>query len=308
MMMIKEIYLENNFLSALPDAIGNLFNLYELRLMNNKIVSIEVNPHSFLKDSSGLASIDSRMSDQSSTALPPAEQFDDFTRVVLLDSNPLVEIPPEVGFLTKLRELSLENVTTLQSPPQSVRNRGLQAIQKYLSAFCAAKDTLELSLSNFNLDSMSCPKYHLLTSLIFEIHRPVTKSLQQTVTLSMPGNRLAYLGLGGLKILRRLVSAGNIVTTISANIGHCSALSELNMSSNRLSALPTEIFELRNLETLDVSQNKLFELPSNIGKCSCLKKLNIERNKIEVLNREIGALEGILSKDLEGISFQCLRS
>ena len=90
-------------------------------------------------------------------------------RVVRLDSNPVTELPPQVGLLTKLRELNLENVTTLRNPPQSVRSRGLQAIQKYLSSFCSAKvcrtssvqelipalqETSELTLSNYNLDHM----------------------------------------------------------------------------------------------------------------------------------------------------------
>ena len=37
MMMIKEMYLDNNNLVRLPEDFGNLFNIYELRLHHNQL-------------------------------------------------------------------------------------------------------------------------------------------------------------------------------------------------------------------------------------------------------------------------------
>ncbi|EKX40414.1 hypothetical protein GUITHDRAFT_113443 [Guillardia theta CCMP2712] len=141
-------------------------------------------------------------------------------RVILLDSNPVTEIPPQVGLLTKLRELNLENVTTLRNPPQSVRSRGLQAIQKYLSSFCSAKDTSELTLSNYNLD-------HMLV--------PVTKNLQHIVSLNMPGNRLSYLG--------------------PSIVRFCN-IKKINLADNAIEYFPSELLCLGTLEELDLSFNQ----------------------------------------------------
>ena len=40
MMIVKEMYLDNDELKRLPEDFGNLFNIYELRLMSNELSSL----------------------------------------------------------------------------------------------------------------------------------------------------------------------------------------------------------------------------------------------------------------------------
>ena len=57
-------------------------------------------------------------------------------------------------------------------------------------------------------------------------------------------------------------------------------LTSLNLSSNRLVALPTSIGSLRSLETLDISSNDLAELPCSLSELQALEILKIGGNSI----------------------------
>ena len=63
------------------------------------------------------------------------------------------------------------------------------------------------------------------------------------------------------------------------------AISQLNISDNKLSELPVEIFQLENLQRLDVSRNAITVLPvgSNGWKCNNMSHLDISHNQISSL-------------------------
>ena len=54
----------------------------------------------------------------------------------------------------------------------------------------------------------------------------------------------------------------------------------LNLSGNRLTALPASIGSLKNLEVLDASDNELRELPHTMGDLCSLQTLDISGNPI----------------------------
>jgi Leucine-rich repeat (LRR) protein len=83
------------------------------------------------------------------------------------------------------------------------------------------------------------------------------------------------------------------------------SLSVLDVSSNRLTALPLEIGKLTSLSSLYVGYNKLKTLPSEIGDISSLEKLNIMMNDIDFLPLSICNLKNL--KELD-VSFNNLSS
>lgn len=59
------------------------------------------------------------------------------------------------------------------------------------------------------------------------------------------------------------------------------------LASNRLTALPEELFNLPNLRVLSLRGNKLYELPPAIGRLQNLTELNISQNSLQYLPFEI---------------------
>lgn len=66
-------------------------------------------------------------------------------------------------------------------------------------------------------------------------------------------------------------------------------LVSLNLSGNRLTALPTSIGSLNCLEILDASNNDLRELPPTIGDLQTLQTLNITGNPLSGDLPKLGA-------------------
>ncbi|KAJ3224817.1 hypothetical protein HK099_007861 [Clydaea vesicula] len=59
---------------------------------------------------------------------------------------------------------------------------------------------------------------------------------------------------------------------------------QLNISSNNIKELPSDISELINLEFFDISFNAIKALPSSIKKIRSLRSLNVSHNNIESVN------------------------
>ena len=68
------------------------------------------------------------------------------------------------------------------------------------------------------------------------------------------------------------------LTALPAEIGLLTNLTELVLYENNLTEIPAEIGQLSNLTTLDLSWNDLTEIPVEIGKLTNLTKLNLYGN------------------------------
>jgi Leucine-rich repeat (LRR) protein len=58
-------------------------------------------------------------------------------------------------------------------------------------------------------------------------------------------------------------------------------LTELNLSSNSLTEIPTEVFELEWLETLNLASNQLTSVPESISRLTNLSYFNLGSNPLE---------------------------
>lgn len=65
---------------------------------------------------------------------------------------------------------------------------------------------------------------------------------------------------------------------------------KLNLKKMKLTALPPEILQFKNLQILNLKSNKLKVFPKEIVAFKYLQELNISANKIEIITKELGEL------------------
>lgn len=65
---------------------------------------------------------------------------------------------------------------------------------------------------------------------------------------------------------------------------------KLSLKKQKLTELPPEIFEFKNLQVLDVQKNKLKTFPKQITDFKYLQELILTANKIEIIPKELGKL------------------
>lgn len=169
---------------------------------------------------------------------------------LVLSSNQLTELPPEIGQLSNLvwLDLSDNNLTTI--PPEISQLYNLR----------------RFNLSGNHLRSVP-PEISQLTKLtelsladtgLTEFPLEITRLTNLTI-LRLFWNKLTDLPpeIGQLAKLKRLDLESNELTVLTPEIGQLSSLSELNLRHNRLTELPSEIGQLYNLKSLDLRDNPL---------------------------------------------------
>jgi len=78
-----------------------------------------------------------------------------------------------------------------------------------------------------------------------------------------------------------------------------SNLRVLSLASNKLTALPDDIFQLRKLEVLYLQHNRLEALGEGLGNLTALTELDCERNQLKSLPRSIGNCQALKHINLQ---------
>ncbi|WP_372365761.1 leucine-rich repeat-containing protein kinase family protein [Candidatus Uabimicrobium sp. HlEnr_7] len=114
--------------------------------------------------------------------------------------------------------------------------------------------------------------------------------------------------LGILTNLSRLLLRSNQIISkgIPQEIGNLIKLQELDLSFNRLSYIPKEIFKLRNLSSLSLGNNSIEKASKGIGELHKLQKLELGSNRITSLPEEIGQLRNLSLLKIGGNQLTCL--
>ena len=202
------------------------------------------------------------------------------TSLVLSDTQLTGTIPPELGGLASLAELSLGDNRLTGPIPSELSNltnlRELWLNDNQLTGMTPAElgslDNLEvLSLSGNELTGPIPPQLASLTNL------------QQ---LSLSNNQLSGeipAELGSLSKLEILALGGNQLTgPIPAWLGNLTNLRELSLSQNQLTGpIPTELGSLSKLQVLYLWGNQLTgTIPPELGNLNNLERLNLTRNQL----------------------------
>ncbi|KAK5897913.1 hypothetical protein CgunFtcFv8_015375 [Champsocephalus gunnari] len=104
-------------------------------------------------------------------------------------------------------------------------------------------------------------------------------------------NMLDVPGLFTLSNITQLVLSHNKLTAVPANISELRNLEVLNMFNNQIEELPTQISSLQKLKHLNLGMNRLSELlPGNFFYLTTLRALYLSDNDFEALPADIGKL------------------
>lgn len=192
-----------------------------------------------------------------------------FNNILLSGRNNFEELPLELGQLTALQELILdENNLCDISPIGDLVNL------KHL-------DIASNRLDMFPLEITKCSALEILDG---------------------DGNDFDVLpdAIGNLKNLQRLNLNFVGLKELPSTIGHCQALEEIKLHENYVQHLPNTIGLLRQLKILIVHDNCLVQLPDELASCACLTHLNVANNQLTRLPDNIGHLKQIKSLNLMG--------
>jgi predicted nucleotide-binding protein len=103
-----------------------------------------------------------------------------------------------------------------------------------------------------------------------------------------------------LKGLTTLDLNGKGISRIPPQIANLSRLKRLDLSKNKLTNLPLQLFTLANLVELRLRENAIATLPRAIGNLTRLSTLDIANNRLKSLPAEIGRLSNLVDLKLGG--------
>ncbi|OZC05277.1 hypothetical protein X798_07713 [Onchocerca flexuosa] len=182
-----------------------------------------------------------------------------------LGHNELDDLPNEIGMLENLEELYVDQ-NDLEVLPESI-------VQ------CRSLEQLDVSEN----------KLMVLPDEIGD--------LEKLDDLTIALNCLQVLPRR-LKRLSMLKADRNAITQLTPAIGSCHALTEIYLTENLLTEIPSSLGNLKSLRTLNLDKNQLKELPPTIGGCTSLSVLSLRDNLLEQLPLEIGRLENLRVLDV----------
>ncbi|KAL2915424.1 hypothetical protein HK105_205040 [Polyrhizophydium stewartii] len=232
------------------------------------------------------------------------------------------KIPKEIGRLTQLRELWLDqNDFEGEIPIQIFKLENLKSLRLSRNMLGGDIPSLIRKLRNLEEIDISYTDIKSLPDTIGELHMLREIDARETNITEIPSTigmlenlEFLYLShdeqrnedspcitrippeIGNLKNLKALALACHRISTLPKEIGNLKNLTLLNISDMQLESLPDELQNLQLLETFYFSGNMIKQLPSWIGKLKLLTDMDAARNKIELLPVEIGQL-----RELEGL-------
>lgn len=256
--LLKHIYLENNDLHVLPEALFDNLDLVDLYLSNNHLSKIT--SRSF--QASNIVNLD--ISHNSFERLPASALLplrNSLKTFQLSHNEKELSIDPEAFQGFQLDSLLLRN--------SSLRN----------STFLEYVNTRELDISSNIFDSLDFSKYTNLHSVEVLHAENLDIEFLETETLA-PFTGLRFLNLAKNKIvlfgaeifslmknLQTLNMEGNSFMTLPNNLGEVLPhLRELYFARCHVMALTEDTFEgMKNLSRLDMRYNKIQVLPESLG-------------------------------------------
>ncbi|KAK9718117.1 cysteinyl-tRNA synthetase [Basidiobolus ranarum] len=288
---LMDLKLRNNEYKHIPNGIRYANNLKCLDLSHNRLKEVESAQLHTITSLNKLFLLNNRI-----RTLPM--EFAKLVNLTVLDvsNNKLTEFPSSVCELISIKELNL-SFNRLYLLPESIGK--LVCLEK-----------LHLSCNQI---CGSLPKgFRNLCELIeLDIRRnkihdlDVLDSLPKLERLYSDNNSISNL-TAKFQSLKNLTLSKNHLTQFSLSC-MSDTLTDLNLSSSKLSRLPEDIFEhLGGLQRLKLDNNHLVSIPSCIGALKNLQILNCTNNLLGSLPVEIAGLPDLRVLDVHNNNLKTL--
>ncbi len=105
-------------------------------------------------------------------------------------------------------------------------------------------------------------------------------------------------GIHHLPNLKSLTIQNCALSSVHSDLGKLSKLEELNLSYNKISALPSSVYGLKNLESVDLSGNKLASLTSSAKYWTKVTELDLSNNAFSTFPSVIGYMKALEKLDV----------
>jgi leucine-rich repeat protein SHOC2 len=327
---IDTLILSGNRLRGLPDSVGNLSSLYNLRLSNNELralpatigqcaglggeLLVDGNSLEYLPDAVGaLTSLYTlNAANNELLALPSSIGHCGGLHVLNVSNNQLQHLPDTVGGLASLSNIHAANNELLALPSSIGGCSGLQQLnvdnnhlELLPDSVCGLPVLWLLSAQDNSLSSLpECTgNQRALLYLILSDNPGLEalpdisglRALRQLKLDNLRELKQLPTGIEQLDSLQVLSAEHTQLTSLPLDIGNCSGLQTLSLRRNHnLTELPDSIGNLSRLEFLFLDDAALVRLPPSIGQLRSLQGLIVSKNRLTTLPSSVaqmGALE-----------------
>jgi len=270
---LEILYLRHNRLASIP-VLTNCINLKELHLGNNCITQLTTKD---IENILNVRTLDLR--DNKIIKIP-----EDVTALQLLErldvsNNDLATLPYSLGVLPHLKALQIEG-----NPMKTIRRdiiaRGTVGLLKYLRSRLEDDQIVELQKNGGNISpvpvSGSPPipdKYTLKTSQNLNLSMKSMAALPEEAVENAFEAKVQAIDISKNQFVEFPPNMEKIMPQ----------LYEINMSSNKLSKIPSIIALGELVQFLDFSNNKLADLPAEISGLTHLREIILSVNQFRAV-------------------------
>ncbi|XP_078583378.1 uncharacterized protein LOC144866057 [Branchiostoma floridae x Branchiostoma japonicum] len=319
---LRELGIGDNQLTEVPSGVCSLPNLEVLSVSNNKISTFPPGVEKLQKlrvlgiHGNQLTEVPSGV-----CSLPNIERLS-------VGGNPIRRLPDDVTRLARLKSLSVPNCQFDEFPRQVLQLKTLEKLYAGGCKFDMVPDEVGnlhylwfLALDNNLLRTLPSTMSHLhslrdvrLRNNKFDTFPDVLCKLHAMEILHIRNNNFTRLPttLHRADKLKDLDISGNPLTYPPQDVceqGTGATMAflkqeaenlqpqtvngrlKLDLSSQGLTSIPEEVFDITDLKVLDVSNNELTSIPEAIGRLQKLSSLHAEGNMLTSLPEAIGSLQ-----------------
>lgn len=314
---LEQLFAQQNDLTALPPFSG-CARLKELHVGNN---AIEEFPIELIETLLGLKTLDLK-SNKLSTLSPDITMIQGLERLDLSNNN-LASLPYELGTLVHLKGLGVEG-NPLRAIRRDIVKRGTVHLLKWLqdrlgeSPEGAAHKRLSggAGLNDGSDLIESIEKFALKTTHALELSKRSLHDVPEEIfkmaaecdanTIDLSKNVLESVPKGleaACPVMTELNLSFNKITALPGFLCLATRLTFLDLRNNQLSDLPGEMSVLSNLREVNLSFNRFSRLPEVLTSWESLEILFASDNKIEELDMtQLQKLKQIAVLDLRNNS------
>jgi len=288
---LKKLTVEDTYIAAIPEEIGNLTSLEYFSSSYNDFTEI---PDS-ITNLKNIKYLDLSSNDISALPLGLSnmknlEHFD-------ISNNDVAELPSDFNKLTKLQYLAITDNDSVVPGISVLKNfKNLKTL--YIS---------DLGLKEYPTWLKSLTKLEYLDLSYNEIVK-VDKSIGNLVnlkTLNLDNNLISELP-SNVKKLTNLIDlyvGHNNVTSIPSSIKNLKNIVEINFDYNGIEVIPEFVSNLKNLKIISLDNNKIKEIPSSFSKLVNLEELYLSYNNISEIPDIFKNMKNIKSIEIRSNSF-----